>query len=71
MKYDMKYVEENETCNSFCSISGSWGPTVKSQYAREVQRKDGSEIIPKSEHDSELLWRRIRQGSALESANQH
>lgn len=24
LKYDMKYLEENETCNSFCSIGSAW-----------------------------------------------
>jgi len=71
VKYDIKCLEENEISNSFCSISGSWGPIVKSQHTIKVQSKDGSEIIPESEHDTKLLQGRIRQGSAIKSANQH
>lgn len=67
----MKYLEENETCNSFHSISGSWGPIVKSQHTIKDQRKDGLEVIFESEHDTKILQGRIRQESALKYANQH
>lgn len=67
----MKYLEENETRNSFHSISGSWGPIVKSQCTIKDQREDGSEITVESEHDTTILQGRIRQESALKYANQH
>lgn len=59
----MKYLEENEARNSFCSISGSWGLIVKSQH------NDGSVITLEFKQDVKLLQGSIRQGSALQSAH--